>query len=336
MTAAVRVDSSHADLLAERLRRLPGVSQVAVSDSVPPTGRTAASIYSRFEVEGRAAQAKSGTGGMVTWRTVTPEYFPALRIPILRGRAFQPAEAGAVVISQALAQRLFSQEEAVGRRMRPGPESPWLTVTGIAANVKNNRLDPKDDPNTTCGRGPPRRTLPSGASTPSCARRCRPRRWPPWSGRRSARWMRPCRWRSSPRPTGRHTLCAPALPGRGAGPVRVAGRDAGRHRPLRRHRLLRAATGPRNRRPAVSELTPGGIVGLILSSALRWTCSGALLGLAGAWFGSTLMRSALLFQTEEHHTGVSGGDGTAVGDRFAGRLAARQPGRRAWTHAGAT
>jgi predicted permease len=303
LTAAVRVDSNHANMLAERLRRLPGVSQVAVSDSVPPTGRTAASIYSRFEVEGRAAGAKSGTGGMVTWRTVTPEYFPALRIPILRGRAFQPAEAGTVVISQALAQRLFPAEEAVGRRMRPGPESPWLTVTGVAANVKNNRLDPKDDPEYYLPRpaapNPTQRriyaivrsTLPAAALAPMVREEVRqmdaalPVEIETLGQRVDTLYARP---RFQTVVLGLFAVLGVLLAAIGL--YGVIGYFAQQRT---REIGVRLCLGS----------TPGGIVGLILASALRWTCSGAVLGLAGAWFGSRLVKS-LLFQTSEHHAGV--------------------------------
>jgi len=96
----------------------------------------------------------SGTGGMVTWRSVTPDYFRALKIPIVEGRNFTEAERSGsdhlVILSKLLASRLFPQgdapEEVIGKRMRPSPDGPFYTVIGIAANVKNGGLTSGDDP----------------------------------------------------------------------------------------------------------------------------------------------------------------------------------------------
>jgi len=71
----------------EAMRRLPGVSEVAISDTIPPGGYRRNQIFSIIAVDGRAAPS-GGTGGMVSWRIVTPEYFNALEIPIVRGHAF--------------------------------------------------------------------------------------------------------------------------------------------------------------------------------------------------------------------------------------------------------
>jgi hypothetical protein len=103
-------------------------------------------IFSRIEVEGRPA-ATQGTGGMVSWRTVTPGFFSALRIPIRRGRAFseddrQPGE-GAIILGESLARRLFGDVDPVGKRLRLGtPE--WHTVVGIAAGIANSGYGPRE------------------------------------------------------------------------------------------------------------------------------------------------------------------------------------------------
>src|SRR5690242_20279002 len=82
-----------------------------------------------------------GTGGMVVWRTVTPEYFTALHVPIIRGRGFTEKDRGskqeAIVLSDSLARRMFPGEEAIGKHLQPGNAGPWRTVIGIAADVKN-------------------------------------------------------------------------------------------------------------------------------------------------------------------------------------------------------
>jgi putative ABC transport system permease protein len=127
-----------------RLRQTPGLTQAALTDYLPPAADVAIEmIYNLIEVEGRP-QDTNGTGGTVVWRTVTPGYFAALGIPVMRGRAFGEEDRGAdrnpVMLNEALARRMFPGEDPVGKRIRPGRRGPWLSVIGVAANVKNSGL----------------------------------------------------------------------------------------------------------------------------------------------------------------------------------------------------
>src|SRR5438876_5668832 len=74
-------------------------------------------------------------GGTVIWRYVTPGYFAALNIPILRGRAFVEQDPGEeiAILSQSLAARLFPNENPLGKHVDG-------TVVGIAGEVNNNGL----------------------------------------------------------------------------------------------------------------------------------------------------------------------------------------------------
>ncbi|HTZ48105.1 MAG TPA: ABC transporter permease [Verrucomicrobiae bacterium] len=139
--------------LEERLNRVPGITLVALSDSLPPSGQSRATFYASIEVSGRA-QTAEGTGGMVGFRMVTPNYFPALQIRIVHGRGFTEADRSPtehpVIISEALAKKLFGNGEPLGRSLRftAGGDTPgaWRTVVGIAADVKNNGLIATADP----------------------------------------------------------------------------------------------------------------------------------------------------------------------------------------------
>jgi putative ABC transport system permease protein len=135
--------------LETRLKRIPGVTSFALSDSVPPTGGMRSTIFARLEVAGRPLPAE-GTGGMVGWRAVTPNYFSALRIPILRGRPFleedrSPGEEP-IILNESLAAKLFQHDDPLGKEMKFAMTGPWRTVVGIAANVKNNGLAEQADP----------------------------------------------------------------------------------------------------------------------------------------------------------------------------------------------
>lgn len=133
----------------EAMRRLPGVSEVAISDTIPPGGYRRNQIFSIIAVDGRPAPS-GGTGGMVSWRMVTPEYFKALDIPIVRGHGFTEEERSSkgyyLVLSELLAARLFPNEDPIGKKMKPTPSDKWHEVVGVAGNVKNEGLQSPDEP----------------------------------------------------------------------------------------------------------------------------------------------------------------------------------------------
>ena len=131
------------EALESQLKQLPGVAAFALSDSLPPSGRSRASVYAGIRVAGRPRLPR-GTGGMVTWRMVTPGYFSTLGIPIRRGRSFEEGdrktEVNVAILSQALAQRLFGGQDPLGQSVRFAEDGPWYAVVGIAGDVKNDGL----------------------------------------------------------------------------------------------------------------------------------------------------------------------------------------------------
>jgi len=131
------------------IRRLPGVTAVGISDSVPPAGAHHESILNVMQVDG-VARATSGTGGMVAWRSVTPDYFRTLGLRVVEGRAFTEADRGSgerlVILSRLLARRLFAGKDPVGARIRPSPQDQWFTVVGVVKDVKNAGLTGGDEP----------------------------------------------------------------------------------------------------------------------------------------------------------------------------------------------
>ena len=139
------------DGLEQRLQRIAGVEALGISDSLPPMGAMRSRIFAEIAVAGQP-RFQQGTGGMVGWRAVTPDYFRALNIHMVRGRGFVEADrepsANAMIVNQMLAQRLFGQRDPVGQRVSWGfiagpvsPEMRWFTVVGVAADVKNNGIN---------------------------------------------------------------------------------------------------------------------------------------------------------------------------------------------------
>jgi predicted permease len=131
--------------LEARIKQIPGVTAFTISDSLPPSGGSRFRPLMAIDVEGRPGLAE-GTGGMITWRYVTPGYFRTLGIPIIRGRAFgeedRAASATSIILSESFARRLFPNGEALGKRIKP---EVWSTVIGVAADVKNlGPMQPSD------------------------------------------------------------------------------------------------------------------------------------------------------------------------------------------------
>ena len=135
----------------QAVRRLPGVTAVAFSDSVPPGGWHGGTRFSDISVEGRPRPAP-GEGGTLVTRRVSQEYFRALDIPVIRGRGFtdEDSAGGAplVVLSRLAAAKLFSGEDPIGKRIQPfGTHADqWITVAGVADDAKNSGLTSDEQP----------------------------------------------------------------------------------------------------------------------------------------------------------------------------------------------
>jgi predicted permease len=124
------------------IRRLPGIRAVAFSDSVPPGGGYGMR-WTDLTIDGKPYQGE-GTGDTLTTRKITPDYFAALNIPIVRGHGFTEEDTRSaqpvVMISRLLAARIFPGEDPIGRRIGRS------TVVGVAENVKNGGLVEPDAP----------------------------------------------------------------------------------------------------------------------------------------------------------------------------------------------
>jgi putative ABC transport system permease protein len=122
--------------LLSRLRALPGIEAVAVASH--------AGWYLPLTVAGRATpQTQMGD---ISLAQVSAAYLATMGIPLLRGREFEDGDrAGSqpvVIINEALAHKYFPNEDPVGKQIKHGSEEtdPWLTIVGVAGNVKGITL----------------------------------------------------------------------------------------------------------------------------------------------------------------------------------------------------
>jgi putative ABC transport system permease protein len=154
LTAQLRVDgaqydSSSAvngfyDAVLGSIARAPGVEAVGASMSVPTQGRSSTWLFPEGAADGPDTRRDVG------YSMVRGDYFKALRIPIVAGRAFDetdaPGKPPVAMINQSAAQLYYPNGNAVGSRMRigPNPAAPWITIVGIVGDIRDveNSLPP--------------------------------------------------------------------------------------------------------------------------------------------------------------------------------------------------
>lgn len=128
----------------ERLKRLPGVETVSVASNLPLTGEWVIG----FRLEGESESAFYTANN--TW--ASNDYFRSMGIPILRGRAFTDEDredtTPVIIINQAMARRFFPGADPIGKRIRWGGWNArgWLTIVGVAADVKLSSLEAESPP----------------------------------------------------------------------------------------------------------------------------------------------------------------------------------------------
>ncbi|HJQ25176.1 MAG TPA: ADOP family duplicated permease [Blastocatellia bacterium] len=126
--------------LGERLRALPGVEAVAFSDQEP--------FHYQHTINLQTAERPAQTTAM---SVVSPSFFSALQIPIVRGQAFGEADPDCnspscyAVVSERLARDFWPNEDPVGKRLRT-PGGYTFEVIGVAGDVSLQRLGGPDDP----------------------------------------------------------------------------------------------------------------------------------------------------------------------------------------------
>ncbi len=133
--------TAFANALLERVKNLPGVQAVGITHSMPLVGDYVLS----FNIEGRPAIAPSDLPSL-NYYSVTPDYFRAMGIRLVRGRVFTPqddARAPRVcLINETLARQFFPNEDPIGKRMNitNGPDA-WREIVGIVGDIKQYGVD---------------------------------------------------------------------------------------------------------------------------------------------------------------------------------------------------
>ncbi|HKV48869.1 MAG TPA: ABC transporter permease [Candidatus Acidoferrales bacterium] len=124
----------------DRLSSTPGVTAAAAAFPLPFTG---ANNSASFSIEGRVEPPGSpGPWGNI--RYVTPSYFAALGIPLLKGRVFTDSDRigsqPVAIVDQNLARQYWPNQDPIGKQIRRGSQAPWAVIVGVVGHVRFTRL----------------------------------------------------------------------------------------------------------------------------------------------------------------------------------------------------
>jgi putative ABC transport system permease protein len=136
-----------------RITELPGVDRVAVGAVVP--WRDAGNFGPGFEFSADGyVRAPGEEYPRARFRTISPGFFAALGVPMIAGRDFNDADRRGgepvVIVSQSLAQRMFSTQETINRHMMwTDPVMKFIDVStgprrivGVVADVDDENVVP--------------------------------------------------------------------------------------------------------------------------------------------------------------------------------------------------
>jgi predicted permease len=146
----------------QRLRALPGVTAVGATDTIPFGGNHSDSVILAEGYQMKPGESVISPNAV----DVTPGYFEAMGVRLLRGRFFdgrdsasalkilaiggRPTAPGSVIVDETLAKRFWPNQDPVGRRLyKPNdikdltaitPQTVFYTVVGVIADMKLHDL----------------------------------------------------------------------------------------------------------------------------------------------------------------------------------------------------
>ena len=128
------------DAVVQRVRSTPGVAAVSPVFT-PPYGSRAGGVSTRLSTSSQTPEQKK-ENPMLDIEVVAPDYFAAMRIPIIAGRGTSDADReGAppvVVISQSVARHYWGSGNPLGQRLECGDHS--FTVVGVVRDTRYREL----------------------------------------------------------------------------------------------------------------------------------------------------------------------------------------------------
>ena len=136
--------------MAERLRNLPGVLDVAFTNDAPFSG---VDLHTSFEIAGKP-ESEQLKDARALGRVISPGYNRVLEVAVIRGRAISEQDTATapfvITINEACARKYFSGQDPIGTRIQiagkdNGIPQPY-TIVGVLANATQNRIAESAEP----------------------------------------------------------------------------------------------------------------------------------------------------------------------------------------------
>jgi putative ABC transport system permease protein len=131
--------------LLQQVATLPGVVAVAANSDLPFVGQKPW-YRGEFSVQGQS-EAEQKQNPLVNYQAVSPDYFRVMQIPVLRGRVFNDRDTvrpdgnrDVAVVSKGLADRMWPNDNALGKRINCDEHGACAEIVGIVGDVKHNSL----------------------------------------------------------------------------------------------------------------------------------------------------------------------------------------------------
>ncbi|MFI5058853.1 MAG: ABC transporter permease [Candidatus Acidiferrales bacterium] len=129
----------------ERAKASPGVEAAAVASDFPLGGGLERTVFPEGQDE-----ATGYRGTLTQLDDITPDFFEALRIPLIRGRVFNDSDRQntmqVAVINEAMVKQFWPNEEAVGKRFHFFGEPALREVVGVVKNTVVNQIGEAPQP----------------------------------------------------------------------------------------------------------------------------------------------------------------------------------------------
>jgi putative ABC transport system permease protein len=127
----------------DRVQAVPGVVATGMVNRLPLAGGNQSG---GVELDG----IDPSKWPSVETRTVTPDYFRAIGIPIKAGRSFTRADGAdapmVAIIDERLANMLWPGTSPLGHRLRESGEGPWGTIVGVVGHIRHSKLEEDSRP----------------------------------------------------------------------------------------------------------------------------------------------------------------------------------------------
>ena len=137
--------------VVERAGGLPGVEAAGAISQLPLSGKEE---LDGFSIEGRTDPTETSLIQTADFRVITPDYFRAMRIPLLKGRLFNEQDRASTtysaIIDESFARRFFPGEDPLGKRINEDGsrnEHGFAVIVGVVGGVKHT--DVKTEPRPT-------------------------------------------------------------------------------------------------------------------------------------------------------------------------------------------